>query len=129
MSTLFTSLSLAYFCRMDFWKNLTTEAQLADIDQQSAQKPVLIFKHSTRCSVSNMVLDRLIRSWKPAYNEKLTAYYLDLLNYRSISNQLAEKYGVVHESPQVLLIENGVCTLPLSQGNIRLEHFLEGIEK
>lgn len=91
------------------WKALTTEDQLTQIKKDSQQQPILIFKHSTRCSISSMVLNKLERSWKPEEVSDLTTYHLDLIQFRSVSNTIAEMFGVRHESPQVLIISNGEC--------------------
>ncbi len=89
------------------WNKLTTAAQIDEIKALSAQKPVFIFKHSTTCSISNMSLDRLQRNWKAEDEDKITPFYLDLLAYRALSNQVALDFGVTHESPQVLVIREG----------------------
>jgi bacillithiol system protein YtxJ len=92
------------------WNKLTSEAQIDQVILESAAKPVLLFKHSTSCSISSMSLDRLLRNWKPEDADKITPYYLDLLAYRNLSNLVAERFGIPHESPQVLLIQNGKVT-------------------
>jgi bacillithiol system protein YtxJ len=89
------------------WKKLTESAQIEEIKELSKTKPVLIFKHSTRCAVSSMSLDRLLRNWKTEDGEKVVPYFLDLIAFRSLSNQIEEIFGVPHESPQVILIRNG----------------------
>lgn len=89
------------------WNTLSEIADLEQIDTLSANGHVLIFKHSTRCSISSAALDRLQRNWKEQDNTKITPYYLDLLQYRDISNAIAERYGIMHESPQVIVIKNG----------------------
>ncbi len=89
------------------WKKLTESAQIEEIKELSKTKPVLIFKHSTRCAVSSMSLDRLLRNWKTEDGEKVVPYLLDLIAFRSLSNQIEEIFGVPHESPQVILIRNG----------------------
>ncbi|WP_266368012.1 bacillithiol system redox-active protein YtxJ [Tellurirhabdus rosea] len=94
------------------WNKLQDGAQLEAIKQESAGQPVLIFKHSTRCSISAMALSRLERSWNEAAGIK--PYYLDLISYRSVSNQVAEEFEVEHQSPQVLLIQNGECVYDAS---------------
>ena len=91
------------------WKPLNTPAQLDEIDAASQNKPVLIFKHSTRCNISATALSRLERSWKPADDTAHTVYQLDLLAHRDISDAIAKRYGVEHESPQTLVIRNGKC--------------------
>ena len=92
------------------WNKLTSEAQIDQVILESAAKPVLLFKHSTSCSISSMSLDRLLRNWKPEDSDKIIPYYLDLLAYRNLSNLVAERFGIPHESPQVLLIQNGKVT-------------------
>lgn len=90
------------------WEILTSPEQLEAIRQESASKPVMIFKHSTRCSISRMVLDRLERNWDVKDMEpRVKPYFLDLISYRQVSNQIAELFDVEHESPQVLIIRNG----------------------
>jgi len=89
------------------WKLLTSVDQLTEVDKMSEAGPVLIFKHSTRCGISRMVL----RKFEADFQEPQVAlYFLDLLAHRVVSNALAERYAVTHQSPQVLVIENGVCT-------------------
>jgi len=88
------------------WKNLEQLTALEEIDKASFTHPILIFKHSTRCSISDVAKARLDRE------DNLNGvdfYYLDLIKHRDISNALAEKYNVHHESPQILLILKGEC--------------------
>ncbi len=87
------------------WNKLTEEAQLTAIRQESAQQPVMIFKHSTTCSISAMALKRMERNWQDGAGIK--PYYLDLLSNRALSKRIADAFGVEHQSPQVLLIKNG----------------------
>lgn len=83
------------------WQNLTSEQQFLDL--LSNEPLFAIFKHSTRCSISSMAKNRLEREW----NLDFPAYYLDLLNYRTISNLIAEKSGVEHQSPQLIVFQHG----------------------
>jgi len=87
------------------WNILEQSDQLGMIIQNSWERPVLIFKHSTRCIISKSAL----RSFESGIDleDKITLYYLDLLQYRNISNEIAEVFGIVHQSPQILLIKNG----------------------
>jgi bacillithiol system protein YtxJ len=78
----------------------------------------LIFKHSTRCNISRMSIDRLQRQWSEKEMSNVKAYYLDLLNYRDISNALADQFKVEHQSPQILVIANGKSVLDLSHFEI-----------
>jgi bacillithiol system protein YtxJ len=90
------------------WKTLTSETQLDEIAELSKTKTVLIFKHSTRCGISRMVLSRFEESLSDN-PEELVFYYLDLLNYRAISDEVAARFQVLHQSPQLLVIKNGGC--------------------
>ncbi len=100
------------------WNLLESPDQLDLIDKESEHHPVLILKHSTRCSISTMALARLERSWQEADAGQLKPYYLDLLRYRSVSNEIAGRYHVQHESPQVLIIKNGRCSYSASHSEI-----------
>lgn len=90
------------------WKPLTSEFQLDEIAELSKTKTVLIFKHSTRCGISRVVLNRF-ESVFETNNNDVVCYYLDLLNYREVSNEVAARFQVIHQSPQLLVIKNGAC--------------------
>jgi bacillithiol system protein YtxJ len=100
------------------WIHLQTLQQLKDLQEQSHNNLVLIFKHSTRCSTSRMTLDRLERNWNTGEMSAITPYFLDLISYREISNQIAHHFGIEHESPQVLVISKGEAILDLSHFQI-----------
>jgi len=104
------------------WNELTEESQLAKIKEQSNTRPVIIFKHSTRCSISTMAKSRLERSIAP---EHVDFYYLDLIRYRTISNMLVDEFGVHHESPQILLIRSGACVYDESHNGISMDEIIE----
>lgn len=97
------------------WIPLHTEEELEVLHQSSFRQPVLLYKHSTRCSISSMALGRLERS---GISSQISAYYLDLIRFRSISDSIAEKYHVRHESPQILLLYKGECLLDASHMDI-----------
>ena len=88
------------------WNELRELNQLEEITRESEEKTILIFKHSTRCSSSRVALDRLQRNWKDEEMQMVKPYFLDLISYREISDQIAEKYSIEHESPQVVIIKN-----------------------
>lgn len=102
------------------WQPLTQAEQLTDIVRESYEQPVLIFKHSTTCSISAAAKGKVERQWPEAGLDNAKLYYLDLLRYRPISSEIAEKFGVRHESPQLLLIRNGECHYDASHMGIRL---------
>jgi bacillithiol system protein YtxJ len=89
------------------WNTLDTLQQIESVKQESAQHAVLLFKHSTSCSISRTVLDRLERNWKDEDAPAAKPYFLDLLAHRDISNKIADEFAVQHESPQALVIKNG----------------------
>ena len=91
------------------WNTLTDTAQLDAIDTASHKGPVLIFKHSTRCSISSAALNRLESAWTLEDAAEHTVHYLDVLKYRPLSNLIADRYAVQHESPQVLVVRDGRC--------------------
>ena len=100
------------------WIPLTSVTQLDEIVGQSASKPVVIFKHSTRCSISSTALNRFERAWD---SENTPAYYLDLIAYRPISGQIAEQFAVEHQSPQVLIIDKGACPYSATHWDISVD--------
>lgn len=108
------------------WHKLTDISQLQEIQDLSKEQrisAVLLFKHSTRCSISSMALNRLETKWND--NEQIPAYYLDLLNHRDISNEIASLYSVEHASPQVLLIKDGKCIYHNSHNGINALEIFE----
>ena len=94
--------------------------QFDEIDEISKTKPVVLFKHSTRCSISRMAL----KQFDAAFNypeEKIDWYLLDLLNHRDLSNEIAHRYNVTHQSPQILVIQNGKAVFNVSHDSISAE--------
>lgn len=89
------------------WIALNSLDQLDTIAQESAERPVLIFKHSTTCNISRTSLDRLQRHYKPEELQGVKTYFLDLLSFRPISKAIADRFQVQHESPQAILVKNG----------------------
>ena len=104
------------------WKNLTSIDQLETITANSFNTPQVLFKHSTRCSISSMALNRLETSTPPT---GIDFYLLDLLQHRDISAAIADKFKVHHESPQVLVIMSGECTYDESHMGISMDEIAE----
>jgi len=96
---------------------IQSKADLDGLIADSFTRPQLIFKHSTRCSISRYMLKDFIAHFTYSSNE-FPAYYLDLLNYREISNQIADEFEVIHQSPQILLIKNGKAVVYASHEGI-----------
>ena len=100
------------------WNILNNLKQLDEIVEESKSQPVAIFKHSTRCGVSRMVF-RQFESSYDLTDSQLKLYYLDLLNYRNISDEVGFKFQVMHQSPQLIIIKNGVAVANASHNGIR----------
>ena len=98
------------------WIPLTDLSQLDEIVTLSNEKPVVIFKHSTRCSVSRFALKQFESEYD--LTDCVDAYFLDLLEYRVISNEIASRFGVYHQSPQLLLIKEGKSVYDVSHSDI-----------
>ena len=107
------------------WIALTSLEQFNEIAGKSKTKTQVIFKHSTRCGISRMVMNQFVSAYDLDTNADL--YYLDLLNYRDVSNEVGYKFQVMHQSPQLLVIKNGVVVAHDSHGAINemnLESFV-----
>jgi len=106
------------------WNELNDIKQLEIIDKESETQKIMIFKHSTRCSISDAAFGRLERKWKDENSTSLKPYYLDLLAHRNISNAIAERYNIVHESPQALIISNGKCIFSQTHMGINVDEMV-----
>jgi monothiol bacilliredoxin len=106
------------------WNKLEDASQLDVINEESKSVKVMILKHSTRCSISSMALNRIESNWKDSDSKHVKPYYLDLIAHRDISNLIAQQYGVEHQSPQVLIISNGKCIYNASHNNIRYANII-----
>lgn len=108
------------------WIPLNDIQQLQHIAEKSKTKTQVVFKHSTRCGISRMVMNQFVDSYEFTEND-LDLYYLDLLSYRDVSNEVGYTFQVMHESPQLLVIKNGVTVAHASHGAINavdLERFV-----
>ena len=104
------------------WIHLTEEEQLKHIISKSQLRPQVIFKHSTRCSISAVALQRLQKTTQPS---DIDFYFLDLIANRDLSNQVASVFKVQHESPQVLVIRDGDCIYDESHMGISMAEIVE----
>jgi len=99
------------------WISLTSVDQLSEIEEKSKSKPQLIFKHSTTCGISRMVIRTFTNTFEFT-PEEVDVYYLDLHSYRDVSNETGYKFQVLHQSPQLLIIKNGIAVANASHGGI-----------
>ncbi len=106
------------------WIELKSNSQIKEIIEKSKARAQVIFKHSTRCSISSMAKGRLERSIVPGNAD---FYFLDLISYRNISNLISSEFSVSHESPQILVIKNGECVYDESHSSITMEEIKEHV--
>lgn len=99
------------------WIPLTNSEQLEDLEVHSKNKIQVIFKYSTRCGINRIVMKEFEKAYKSS-EQDFDFYYLDILSFRSVSNTIATRFDVVHESPQVLVIKNGVVVSHASHSAI-----------
>ncbi|WP_447641591.1 MULTISPECIES: bacillithiol system redox-active protein YtxJ [Chitinophagaceae] len=107
------------------WNELTSEAQLSEIMETSKERAQVIFKHSTRCSISKTVWNRMERT--DLLPENADYFYLDLIAHRNISNKVAEILDVQHESPQALVIKDGKLAYDADHFGIEAEDLVAHI--
>jgi len=100
---------------------------LNDLVALSETKPVLLFKHSTRCSISAVAKNRLETKWDLT-DDDVVPYYLDLLAYRPVSDEIATKFNVHHESPQIILLSKGDVIMDESHLDINVEGIKEQLK-
>lgn len=106
------------------WKNLTSDNSVQELVYLSFELPVLIFKHSTRCSISSMMLSRFEREWEqPEF--KVELFYLDLIQFRNLSNEIAEKLNIEHQSPQLIVLSKGEILYSASHNAIDTTEILK----
>jgi len=108
------------------WQTLTDLNELSQIIEQSKVKPQVLFKHSTRCSISSAAYDRLA-SGSDRVLGVADIHYLDLIQHRDISNAIAQQLKVTHQSPQIIVLENGKVIHDASHMSVRAEGILEAI--
>ncbi len=106
------------------WNQLNEMDQINLIKEESNHQPVLIFKHSTTCGISHSAKNTLENQLNDL-GEQFSLYYLDLLQHREISTAIAHEFGVIHQSPQVLVISNQKCVYHSSHYAIKPQSILE----
>ena len=104
------------------WKTLTTEDQFFQLMKEEV---AVIFKHSTRCSISSMAKSRVEREWK---NLEIPLHLLDLIQFREVSNSIAVTTGVEHQSPQLIVFNRGQVVYHASHNAISADAALSALE-
>jgi bacillithiol system protein YtxJ len=105
---------------MNDWNNLNTEGALTDIIEASNERPQIIFKHSTRCGISSFAKERIEQGYDQIEG-KAAFHYLDLLNYRDVSNFIADRLNVIHQSPQIIILKGGEVIHSVTHHSIQPE--------
>ncbi|CAA7197488.1 MULTISPECIES: bacillithiol system redox-active protein YtxJ [Chryseobacterium] len=105
------------------WKIIESEDDLKNAIDQSFHHKVALFKHSTSCFISKMVLKNFERDFE-SIEVDTDMYFLDLKAHRSISNKIAEEFEIRHESPQLLVLENGKVINNASHEDISINQIL-----
>lgn len=107
----------------DGWNVIDDPSKLQGVLEASRNKPQLIYKHSNRCSVCWFTKAELERASEKIDGEA-EMYFVDVIRNRSVSNTIAEKLGIRHESPQAILVENGEIVWHASHGGIKESELL-----
>jgi len=108
------------------WSSMEHLGQIEEIIELSEQMPVIIFKHSTRCSISRMALKNFENEYD--LGESVSAYFLDLISFREVSNEIASRFNVAHQSPQLLLIVGGKSVYDVSHSSIDAQELKSKIQ-
>ena len=109
------------------WRTITTEEDIEEMMRQSQSTACLVYKHSTRCTMSEMIKYILEEEWDFGETE-LIPYYLDILAHKKLAAKIADDFQVYHQSPQVLLIQEGECTFDEDHKAISVEEIREHLE-
>ena len=110
------------------WTEINSHEQVEEIREYSKKLPVLIFKHSTRCSISTLSWNRIKNRISKLNLDRNQCFYLDLIAFRPISDNLAEIFSVRHESPQILVILNDECVYDSSHLSISIDRIKQELE-
>ncbi|TLP81301.1 bacillithiol system redox-active protein YtxJ [Maribacter sp. ACAM166] len=108
------------------WISLSSIEQLEEIKEESGKRPQVIFKHSTTCGISRMALN-MFKSGYGLEEGQMNFYFLDLRAHRDVSNAVASEFGIQHQSPQLLILKNGLVVMQESHGaiaDIKLEQYI-----
>lgn len=104
------------------WHLLESSAQVYQIERDSQETPIVIFKHSPRCDLSGMSKQLLEQQWDYPSTE-IRTYLLNVVSHKEVSSLVAEIFQEYHQSPQILLIQQGACTYAADYPDITFEEF------
>ncbi len=112
----------------NFWSRLTSLEGLERVLVNSELNPQIIFKHSTRCGISRVVLKNFEADWR-IEDQKENLHLLDLIQFREVSNRIADLTGVQHQSPQVIYLQNRIATLHRSHQSIDAQEIMDLLKR
>ncbi len=107
------------------WKQLQSMADLDGAQELSFQKPVVLFKDSTTCGISAYAKQKLTGL---EITDRFEFFYLDLLAHRDISNEIAHRFGVIHQSPQIIVLKDSRSVFDTSHHAISSEVVLKQLQ-
>ena len=84
---------------------LRTQQDFERILEESHRHPVVVFKHSTQCSLSEGALDEL--NTFVDENQEIVCGMLLVIESRPLSDEVEERFGIRHESPQAFVVVDG----------------------
>lgn len=106
------------------WIHLSVPDQINELITESGSIPIVIYKHSSRCGLSYMTENKLESGWE-VLKPKVNLYFLDVIRYRNVSAAVAERFNIRHQSPQILVIKNGICVYNTSHHEINVDTILK----
>ena len=109
---------------MNHWNELFTEQDIDELVPKSTKRPQIIFKHSVSCGISAHARFKL-EEGTATLLQLADINYLNLLRHRNVSNYIARKFSVTHQSPQILVLKNGITTFTTSHHAISLKSILD----
>lgn len=109
------------------WREVETEADLDELIKSSESSKVLLFKHSNRCGISSTALNRLEKSWETELNSVPT-FIIDVVRNRKLSQMIADRIDIPHQSPQILILKNSDCIYSESHMGIRYDEIKDLID-
>jgi len=94
---------------------------IIELSKKELPETCYVFKHSTRCPISSAAAE-VVRTSHAKLSHPL--FWINVVEQRDLSDWVAEKYNAEHESPQLLLIENGKVTRNWTHQAIRADLFV-----
>ena len=109
---------------------LTTLQQLAQLDQllaESQARPVLLFKHSFTCGISAEALDQIIDHLN-SNDLDVTYAIVTVQTHREVSNEIAARLSVRHQTPQAIVIKDGRAVWSASHFRVNAAEIRKALE-